>query len=66
MTNKVRRRNDLIPVAYYNETRDAESAFSVNRTESETGNGFNPAAHKRIKIHCNYTDVPLPANRTIR
>ena len=67
MTNSQGDGNDLIPVAYYNETAMQNlpllASIAPNLKQVTV---FNPAYTRGLRYIAVYTDVPLPANRTIR
>ena len=67
MTNSQGDGNDLIPVAYYNETAQVNlpllASIAPNLKQVTV---FNPAYTRGLRYIAVYADVPLPANRTIR
>ena len=67
MTNSQGDGNDLIPVAYYNETamQNLQLLASIAPNLKQV-TVFNPAYTRGLRYIAIYTDVPLPANRAIR
>ena len=67
MTNSQGDVNDLYPVAYHNETIQANlpllAAIAPNLKQVTV---MNPAYTRGLRYIAIYTDVGLPANRTIR